>query len=1165
MRADSQKSSDLLNSSMEGIQKIYGLPEGYDAFYLADLLEKSTHKIHLHICADDLRMAHFERWIAFLNPKTEILTFPTWDCLPYDRSSPKNEFVGKRLEALNRLIHLADKKQTNPILVLTTSHAFAQKILPPSYLKTKGLYAKKGETLDLKALSAFAEQNGYNRVQTVREIGEYAIRGGIIDIYPPSVPNPYRLDLFGDEIEQIKIFDPLSQRTLDEATHLQLGPTSEIFMTEETISRFREAYRSLFGMPQPRDKIYHAVTEGRKIIGLEHWLPLFYEQMHALTDYLPSHFTTSLDPDFFQATQMRLEQIQDFYQARLDALAIETKMDSAELYRPIPKEQHYLSEQDISALLSQCAPIQFMTNYIDTGAERSYNFAVERTRPDINLFEAFKTYCKTKQTDGKIIAITSHSEGSRSRLKHLLSEHDFAHVIDINQIEDLPQTKTDAICLIALPLDHGFETKTHVMLSEQDILGDRLLRAVKKKRKADHFIQEIDTLENGELVIHQEHGLGRYDGLITLTINDTQHDCLKILYADDDKLFLPVENLELLSRYGTGSEGQQLDKLGSAAWQARKARVKKRLMDMADALLKIAAQRELQKADPTPVPEGIYEEFEARFAFDETEDQIKAIDDVMNDLQTGKLMDRLICGDVGFGKTEVAIRAAFLVASSNRQVAVVVPTTLLARQHFRSFKQRFEGLPFRIEQLSRLVKPKQMAQTKEAIANGEVDIIIGTHALLSSSLSFKNLGLLIIDEEQKFGVKQKERLKEIATDIHVLTLTATPIPRTLQLSLTGVKDLSLIATPPVDRLAVRTFVLPFDRLIIREAILREHFRGGQTYYVCPRIQDLDHVAARLMEIAPEVKFVKAHGQMPAAELEDVMNEFDQGNYDVLLATNIVESGLDIPNANTLIIHRSDLFGLAQLYQLRGRIGRSKQRGYAYLTYPNNMILTPIAKQRLHVLETLDSLGAGFTLASHDMDIRGAGNLLGEEQSGHVKEVGVELYQEMLREAVEEARHHQRPGVEMKDQHDWAPTIQLGASVLIPDIYVEDLTTRLSLYRRLSSLVEEEEIDSFAAELVDRFGPLPEEVNNLLEVISLKKYCRYAGISRLELGPKGIIISFRNNQFKRPEKLVQFIQSKLGLVKLRPDHRLIYIRSWPDRKSSLKGVFQFVKEIADLAI
>ncbi len=576
--------------------------------------------------------------------------------------------------------------------------------------------------------------------------------------------------------------------------------------------------------------------------------------------------------------------------------------------------------------------------------------------------------------------------------------------------------------------------------------------------------------------------------------------------------------------------------------------------------MKVAAAR-LTKAAPVLTPaDGLYDEFAARFPYEETEDQDTAIDAVMDDLAAGRPMDRLVCGDVGFGKTEVALRAAFVAALTGKQVAVVVPTTLLARQHYKTFATRFAGLPVRVAQASRLVGAKELAQVKAGIADGSIDIVVGTHALLSKAIRFRDLALLIIDEEQHFGVKHKERLKELKADVHVLTLSATPIPRTLQLALTGVRELSLITTPPVDRLAVRTFISPFDGLVVREALLRERYRGGQSFYVCPRISDLDAQRAFLAESVPELKVATAHGQMAPGELEDIMNAFYDGAYDVLLSTSIVESGLDIPTANTLIVHRADMFGLAQLYQLRGRVGRSKQRAYALFTVPAERTLTPMAERRLKVLQSLDTLGAGFQLASHDLDLRGAGNLLGEEQSGHIKEVGFELYQQMLEEAVAALK----TGEPERDGDEWSPQITIGTAVMIPETYVADLQLRLGLYRRLSELHGQADIESFAAELIDRFGPLPDEVRHLLELVTIKGLCRRANVEKVDAGPKGVVIAFRNATFPNPAALMTWIAREGSLAKVRPDHKVVIMRDWEDPAKRLKGTAALLIILARLA-
>ena len=739
---------------------------------------------------------------------------------------------------------------------------------------------------------------------------------------------------------------------------------------------------------------------------------------------------------------------------------------------------------------------------------------------------------------GRRSVIAAWTRGSRERIAHLLRENGLkAEQADTwRAVGKLP---VEVAAVVTLGVERGFITDTLSLVGEQDLLGERISRPARRRKRADQFIAEATEIADGDLVVHQDYGIGRYSGLETLRIGPAPHDCLRLLYDGGEKLYLAVKNIELLSRFGSETAGVALDKLGGAGWQSRKARMKQRIQNIAGELIRTAALRRSSDAASLAPAEGAWDEFCARFPFAETEDQARAIADVLEDMAAGRPMDRLICGDVGFGKTEVALRAAFVAAMSGAQVAVVVPTTLLARQHFRTFSARFAGLPVKVGQLSRMVTAKDAAATRAGLRDGTVNIVVGTHALLAKGVEFADLELLIVDEEQHFGVSHKEKLKALKAGVHVLTLTATPIPRTLQLALTGVREMSLIATPPVDRLAVRTFIMPFDGVVVREAIQRERFRGGQVFCVVPRIEDLARMGERLREIVPEARTIEAHGRLAPTELERVMTEFGDGKYDILLSTNIVESGLDMPAVNTLIIHRADMFGLGQLYQLRGRVGRGKQRGYAYLTWPQNHRLSAAADKRLKVMQTLDNLGAGFTLASHDLDIRGAGNLLGDEQSGHIREVGIELYQQMLEDAVAEMRA-ERGRVAASDR-EWTPSIQLGLPVLIPETYVPDLPVRLGLYRRIGALATDGETEALAAELVDRFGPLPEEVNNLLQVVTLKRLCREAGVEKLEAGPKGMVIGFRGNAFRNPGGLVTWLGTRKGTIRLRQDHKLAIVR------------------------
>ncbi|MCC2653391.1 MAG: transcription-repair coupling factor, partial [Microvirga sp.] len=838
-------------------------------------------------------------------------------------------------------------------------------------------------------------------------------------------------------------------------------------------------------------------------------------------------------------------------------------------YRPLPPDALYFkpeewSERTASLPLARLTPFALPESsgrlVIDCEARQGRNFIAERADENANVFEAVIRHIRDLQAAKKRVMLGAWSEGSRERLCHVLQDHDLRQTKPIGRFTEALAYPRNEIPVGIWPLESGFETADLVVISEQDILGDRLVRQKRKSKRPQDFLTEVAALTPGDLVVHVDHGIGRFEGLKTIEAAGAPHDCLELHYAGGDRLFLPVENIELLTRYGSEETEVQLDKLGGGAWQARKARMKQRIREMAGALMKIAAARILKDAPRLTPPEGLYDEFAARFPYDETEDQLNAIEAVLDDMGSGRPMDRLVCGDVGFGKTEVALRAAFVAAMSGKQVAVVVPTTLLARQHYRTFCDRFRGLPLNVAQASRFVPAAEMKKTKEGLTDGSVDIVIGTHALLGKAIKFKDIGLIIIDEEQHFGVTHKERLKELRAEVHVLTLSATPIPRTLQLALTGVRELSLITTPPVDRLAVRTFITPFDPLLVREALLRERYRGGQAFYVVPRLDDLGEVKAFLDKEVPEAKVAVAHGQMAAGQLEDVMTAFYEGKYDILLSTTIVESGLDIPTANTLIVHRADMFGLSQLYQLRGRVGRSKTRAYALFTVPANKSMTVQAERRLKVLQTLDTLGAGFQLASHDLDIRGAGNLLGEEQSGHIKEVGYELYQQMLEEAVAQLK----AGIEEPTEDQWSPTIAVGAPVMIPESYISDLQLRLGLYRRLSTFETDQEIDAFRAEMVDRFGPVPSEVDQLLKIMAIKVLCRRANVEKVDGGPKGIIISFRDNSFANPTGLISYVTEQASFAKVRPDMKIVFIRDIETPDERIKAATTILRSLARIA-
>jgi transcription-repair coupling factor (superfamily II helicase) len=1120
--------------------KVWGAPEGWDAFLLAQRRREHSGSI-LHVTRDDARMARLAEALAFVMPEAEILRFPAWDCLPYDRVSPNPTLVSERIATLARML----EKPTGPRIVLTTVNALVQRVPPRSTFVGASLSLAVNGEVKPEKLAEFLEANGYGRAGTVMEPGEYAMRGGIIDIFPSGEPDPVRLDLFGDTIESIRVFDASSQRSAGKRNSLTLRPVSEVPLGKAAIARFRTGWRDLFGQEAAQDPLYLSISDGRRHPGMEHWVPLFHPTMENLLDYLPDA-AVSLDHQSDDVLEARLEMIADHAQARKAV-----PRDGEVPYRPIPSDLLYLDRDGWDEMLS-FGPLLAFTPFakpegasgVDGGGRPGPVFAqssggVAGGGPGVTVFDQLRGQAERWNREGRRIVVAAWTRGSRERLANLLREHGFKDVAAEDDFASVRRKPAGSVSLVVLGVERGFVAERLALVGEQDLLGERISRPPRRRKRADQFIAEATEIAEGDLVVHQEYGIGRYDGLATLQVTGAPHDCLRLIYDGDEKLFLPVENIEVLSRYGSEHQGTALDKLGGVGWQTRKAKMKQRIRDMAGELIRIAAVRKMQDAETMAPPEGTWDEFCSRFTFAETEDQSRAIADVLEDLAAGKPMDRLICGDVGFGKTEVALRAAFVAAMSGSQVAVVVPTTLLARQHYRTFSARFAGMPVKVAQLSRMVTAKEANEVRKGLANGDVGIVVGTHALLAKSVEFSQLGLLVVDEEQHFGVAHKERLKAMKADVHVLTLTATPIPRTLQLALTGVREMSIIATPPVDRLAVRTFIMPFDSVVIREALQRERFRGGQVFCVVPRIEDLQRMSDRLREIVPEASTIQAHGRLAPTELERVMTEFGDGKYDILLSTNIVESGLDMPAVNTLLIYRADMFGLGQLYQLRGRVGRGKQRGYAYLTWPPNHRLSVAAEKRLTVMQTLDALGAGFTLASHDLDIRGAGNLLGDEQSGHIKEVGIELYQQMLEDAVADIRVGE--GKRAGQERDWTPNISLGLPVLIPEAYVRDLPVRLGLYRRIGALASDGESDAMAAELVDRFGTLPEEVDNLLGVVALKRACREAGVEKLEAGPKGMVLTFRGNAFSNPAGLVRWLSSKGGLVRLRPDHKLAISR------------------------
>lgn len=1127
-------------------QKIYSVPLGIEFSVLSSLF--AEYDFITYITHNEANISLLIRTANFFIPNIEIITMPIWDIIPYDRVSPSNKVMVSRLESLAKLLLPNHDK----ILLIISAAAVLQKLPPQEILLESILELILGNEYNREDLIKSLYDNGYNRTSIAEQVGDFAIRGSIIDIVINDNEQGFRLDFFGNKLDLIKVFNTSDQLTInnpvlsginsESAQHnnnitkikkVIIPPASEVILNTATISNFKQSYLKTFGIVN--DPLYEAVTEKNKYAGMENWLPLFYKQLDTIFEYIPENSLIIKDHLADIALTEKLQNINEHYSNRL------SYRNNNSIYNALSPNALYLNVEEIESYIDNYQSIIFTPYNTQTSTKNfSYtpNLYLEAKATGKSFFSLLHDFLNNNLTIHQKILISCYSIGSKERIKSMLIDNDFI-TTDIENINSLDKISNNKILgLTLLPIDRGCITEEYIIFSEQDLLGSRLKKSVNKRQKSVQLLQEINNLQPGELIVHAEYGIGRFQSLTPLKVQNVVHDFIEIIYLNDDKLYLPVENLELITKYGQNDNNVQLDKLGSQAWQSRKARLKERLKLAAQTLLDIAAKRQQIEAPMMEAIGEIYDKFCQKFPYLETEDQERSIQEVLDDLASGKPMDRLICGDVGFGKTEVALRAAAIatLGSEPMQVAVIVPTTLLSRQHTNTFMQRFSDFPINIKQLSKFTNKAEAKVIKENLKNGLVDIVIGTHALLAKDLVFKNLGLVIIDEEQHFGVAQKESLKLLKSNIHILSLSATPIPRTLQMAFADIKSLSLITSPPLDREPIKTFVMPYDAVIIREALLREKMKGGRSFYITPRVMYLDEIAEELTRIVPELKLVIAHGKVVANKLDTIMNDFYDGKFDILVTTNIIESGLDIPMANTIIIDRANMFGLSQLYQIRGRVGRSNSQAYAYLTTNNKKKITHTAQKKLNIIQSLDMVGAGFSIANHDMDIRGHGNLLGEEQSGHIKEVGIELYQKMLADTIESLRS------EVILQEDWSPVINTGVSVQIPEVYIKDITLRLNLYRKIAEINTIEDADLFAVEMADRFGPLPEEAQHLFAIIKLKKYAKLAHISRLDIGEKALVITFRNNRPLDYNYIIDFIaQDKRA--KLRPDGKLLILIEW----------------------
>ncbi len=1136
---------------------VHGMPEGYAVLKVAEAAAARRDPAPvLWVLRDDRHLAATAETFRILGPEVEVVNVPAWDCLPYDRVSPNPRISGARLAALVQLTEAV------PDVVLTTVNAVLQRVPPRAHFAGARVDLGIGSTVDRNPLLGRLTGWGYRRTGTVMEPGEFVVRGSMLDVFPAGSDHPVRLDFFGDAIETIRTFDPMSQRTSGDMDSLVILPFSEVPLDPAGQARFRDGYRRAFGAVRDDDPLFEAVSGGLPYPGMEHWLPLFHDSMETLLDHVRPG-AVLVEQEVPDRIAERWELIGEYVAARRAGAG---RASGAPPYKPLAPERLYLAPDELWARTAERAggillPFAGPPDTLDLGGRAGRKFAGEGHRGPDAVLEAVADFARDRRSAGRNVIVSCRGPAARTRLAPLLRRHGLPGASTARSWDDAFAAAPAEVPVLDGPFQAGFDSAETVVIAEEDVFGPKTHRPAVPRRRADEALRLATTLEPGDLLVHVDHGIGRYEGLETVDADGAAHDCLRIVYRGGDRLFVPVEVIDLVSRYGRADSdsGPVLDRLGGSGWTLRRDRVRKQVVELAHDLLRLAAERSERRVGAVPVDDDGYAAFCAAFPHDETEDQLDTIREMEADLVRERPMDRLVCGDVGFGKTEVALRAARAVAGAGQQVAVVVPTTLLARQHHETFQARFRGTGIAVGQLSRLPSAAERRRVLRALEEGSLPIVVGTHALLADRIRFADLGLLVVDEEQHFGVAQKERLKQLRAEVHVLTLTATPIPRTLQMALTGVRDLSLISTPPVDRLAVRTYVTPFDPVVIGEAIRRERGRGGQVFCVVPRVHMLDSAASQLRRLAPDATVATAHGRMGTAALEHVMAAFYDRRIEILVSTTIIESGLDVEGANTLIVMHADRLGLSQLYQLRGRIGRRHVRGYAYFTTASGRALTDRAVKRLQVLQGLDGLGAGFTLASHDLDIRGAGNLLGPDQSGHIREVGVELYQQLLQETVESLRDGTPPAAE----GSWAPQVRIRVPSRIPDAYVADLGVRLTLYRRLAALRADDELAAFGAELEDRFGTCPDEVRNLLRIMVIRLRCRAGGIEVLAAGSGGLSVTFRNGRFASPEALIDWIGRTEGAAVADPASVRVKA-GWTGAGQILGGAFRVADELARLA-
>ena len=1120
---------------------------GADALAISEIAEQNQN-LTVVVTPDTRSAVRLSRVLSELSSQNVCL-FPDWETLPYDTFSPHQEIISSRLSAL---FHLQNAKKGIFLLPIST---LMQRLCPPQYLQHNVLLIKKGDRLVIDKMRLQLEAAGYRAVEQVLEHGEYAVRGALLDLFPMGSAVPFRLDFFDDEIDSIRTFDVDTQRTLDEINSINLLPAHEFPTDDKGIEFFRAQFRETFGeIRRDPEHIYQQISKGTLISGIEYWQPLFFSEMATLFDYLPEQtLFVDMENNQMQGERFYQDAKQRYEQRKVDPM------------RPLlSPEKLWLNVDEVNRRLKSYPRITFKAEKVRSSV-RQKNLPVAAL-PKVTI------QSQQKEPLGQLRQFIEHfkgnvlfsveTEGRRETLLDLLSPLK----LKPKQIQSLEQAENEKFSLLVSSLEQGFiieQSLPVAIIGEANLLGERVQQRSRDKRKTinpDTLVRNLAELKIGQPVVHLDHGVGRYGGLVTLDTGGIKAEYLLLNYANESKLYVPVTSLHLISRYVGGSdESAPLHKLGNEAWAKSRQKAAEKIRDVAAELLDVYAQREAKKGFAFKYDREEFQQFAATFPFEETYDQEMAINAVISDMCQPKAMDRLVCGDVGFGKTEVAMRAAFLAVMNHKQVAVLVPTTLLAQQHYENFKDRFANLPVNVEVLSRFKTAKEQKQILENLAEGKVDILIGTHKLIQSDVKFNDLGLLIIDEEHRFGVGQKEKIKQLRANIDILTLTATPIPRTLNMAMNGIRDLSIISTPPARRLSIKTFVRQNDDLVVREAILREILRGGQVYYLHNDVASIENTAEKLTALVPEARVIVGHGQMRERELERVMSDFYHQRYNVLVCSTIIETGIDVPTANTIIIERADHFGLAQLHQLRGRVGRSHHQAYAYLLTPPPKMMTKDAERRLDALENLDNLGAGFILATHDLEIRGAGELLGSEQSGQIESIGFSLYMELLDAAVKALKEGREPSLEELTQQQ--ADIELRVPALLPDDYLGDVNMRLSFYKRIAAAESKSELDDLKVELIDRFGLLPDATKNLMQIAELRLLVEPLKVVRIDAGMQGGFIEFSPKAQVNPDKFIQLIQKEPIVYRFDGPLKFKFMKDLSDNKVRLEFVVDLLKAIA----